>query len=115
LPELDPTLAAKVESHLSGCAPCRVEFDSLKEVDRRLVRLAEFRRTQALVAWRKQPDRLDRLFGDDIVGSGTDGRKAVAASRRWTFRERSGIVFVAASALALLAVSLLWLLRPWHR
>jgi anti-sigma factor RsiW len=47
LPEPEPALQAAVSEHLSDCVACRTESDSLKEVDRRLQRLCEARRTAA--------------------------------------------------------------------
>jgi anti-sigma factor RsiW len=39
----DTDVQADVLSHLAACEPCRAEADALKEVDRRLQRLAAFR------------------------------------------------------------------------
>lgn len=51
----DAPLAADIVAHLEDCAPCRGESESLKEVDRRLVRLGEVRRGVARAAYSRDP------------------------------------------------------------
>lgn len=51
----DATLAADIVAHLEDCAPCRGESESLKEVDRRLVRLGEVRRGVARAVYSRDP------------------------------------------------------------
>ena len=66
LPEPEPALQAAVTEHLSDCVACRTESDSLKEVDRRLQRLCEARRTAAAPL----KTRLEQVLHDRL-GLGT--------------------------------------------
>lgn len=78
LPEPDPALAPQVEAHLDGCGPCRVESDALKEIDRRLLRLAATRRATAEQAWRQ---RLDRRAPSSAASAAAAAAAAEAASK----------------------------------
>jgi len=97
LPEPEPTLATEVEAHLSSCAPCRGECESLKEVERRLERLAAARRDAAAAAWRRQ---LSRMVADEDNAPGLPkpAKRAGAATE-------SAAVPSSASRLRLLVLS----------
>lgn len=100
LPAPEALHQAQVDAHLQGCAPCRSEAESLREVDRRLVRLGQAR---AHVA------QSQRLLLDEAVAlqiglspTGSRVRQLVASPVVWT--------------LLLLAAALLGLwLRLRHR
>ncbi len=59
LPGPEDPAAAAVAAHLEGCDPCRAEVDALREVDRRLGRLGEYR----LLSTAEQVLALDRQLG----------------------------------------------------
>lgn len=77
LPEPEPALQAAVADHLADCVACRTESDSLKEVDRRLQRLAETRRTAAAPL----KPRLEQVLHDRL-GLGTPATRPVG--RGWS-------------------------------
>lgn len=71
-------MAPQVEAHLDGCGPCRVESDALKEIDRRLLRLADTRRAVAEQAWRQ---RVDHRSAPELPGPGSAPNPSQAKTR----------------------------------
>lgn len=63
LPAPSAQLGAQVEAHLDGCAPCRGEAESLREVERRLVRLGQARAHIAHAQRQQLDDALARQIG----------------------------------------------------
>lgn len=63
LPAPSPQYGAQVEAHLDSCAPCRGEAESLREVDRRLVRLGQARAHIAHAQRQELDDALARQIG----------------------------------------------------
>lgn len=80
LSEPDSARAAEIAAHLEGCAPCRGESESLKEVDRRLVRLGEVRRGAARAVWARDPalGRSSATNSDGARGKDRDGGRELA-------------------------------------
>lgn len=71
--ELEPALGAAVEAHLDGCAECRMELESLREVRRRL----------AAAPRREAPGDLVRALEARHAGGASAGElsRALAALR----------------------------------
>ncbi len=63
LPAPNAQLGAQVEAHLDSCAPCRGEAESLREVDRRLVRLGQARAHVAHAQRQQLDEALARQIG----------------------------------------------------
>lgn len=63
LPAPSAQYGAQVEAHLDGCAPCRGEAESLREVERRLVRLGQARAHVAHAQREQLDEALARQIG----------------------------------------------------
>ena len=100
LPAPEAQYTAQVEAHLERCSPCRGEAESLREVDRRLLRLGQARARIAQSQRHLLDDALARQIG---FGS-------ALPRLRWMLRWPA-LLTVALMGAALLA---LWL-RLRHR
>jgi len=98
LPAPEAPHVAQVEAHLQTCAPCRSEAESLREVDRRLVRLGQAR---AHIAQTQRP-LLDEALASQLGPSPSRLRQIVSSPVLW------------ALLLITLSLAALWL-RLRHR
>jgi anti-sigma factor RsiW len=67
LPAPEGPKGSPIEAHLATCAPCRSEAESLREVDRRLVRLGQARAQIAV----SQRGLLDEALAQQLGPAGS--------------------------------------------
>jgi len=93
LPAPEAQDTAQVDAHLQSCSPCRSEAESLREVDRRLVRLGQAR---AQIAY-SQRSLLDEALAQQIGLPATGSRLRLL----WQSPVLWGLMLLAASLAAL--------------